>query len=54
MRATIDDPKTYAKPWITQPLKFHLLLNTEILEYVCNENEKDLRHFGPAAVAQEH
>jgi hypothetical protein len=53
MRAIIDDPKTYAKPWITQPLKFHLLLNTEILEYVCNENEKDLRHFEPAAVVKE-
>jgi hypothetical protein len=53
MRATIDDPKTYAKPWITQPQKFHLLLNTEILEYVCNENEKDLRHFEAAAPVKE-
>ncbi|HJT89331.1 MAG TPA: hypothetical protein VJ732_15795 [Bryobacteraceae bacterium] len=52
IRATIDDPKTYQKPWTTQPMKFRLILNTEILEYVCNENEKDLRHFGPAAAVR--
>ncbi len=44
VRATIDDPKAFMKPWTTTPQKMHLLLNTEILEFNCNENEKDLQH----------
>lgn len=40
---TIDDPKAYTKPWtVTEPFK--LLPDTELLEYVCNENNKDLGH----------
>jgi hypothetical protein len=41
---TIDDPKAYTKPWKTQPVKLALLLNTDLLEYICNENEKSLPH----------
>ena len=44
VRATIDDPKAFAKPWTTTAQKMHLMLNTEILEYSCNENEKDIQH----------
>jgi hypothetical protein len=44
IRATIDDPKAYAKPWTTTAQKMHLQLNTEILEFTCNENEKDIPH----------
>jgi hypothetical protein len=44
VRATIEDPKAYAKPWTTTAQKMHLLLNTDILEFSCNENEKDLQH----------
>jgi hypothetical protein len=37
---TIDDPKTYTKPWnVTLPLVFQP--DTEMLEYICPENEKD-------------
>ena len=37
---TIDDPKTYTKPWnVTIPLAFQP--DTEMLEYICPENEKD-------------
>jgi len=43
IECTIDDPKVYAKPW-TFKLNHHLLLDTELLEYICNENEKDLQH----------
>ena len=44
---TIDDPKVYAKPW-TIKQNHHLLLDTDLLEYICNENEKDLKHLvGP-------
>ena len=43
VQITIDDPKAYTKPWtVTEVL--HLLPDTELLEYVCNENNKDLRH----------
>jgi hypothetical protein len=44
VRATIDDPKAFTKPWTTTIQKMHLLLNTEILEFSCNENEKDIQH----------
>jgi hypothetical protein len=37
---TIDDPKAYTKPWnVTLPLI--LQPDTELLEYICPENEKD-------------
>ena len=46
---TVDDPKAYTKPW-TATIKLALALNTELLEYVCNENEKSLQHMiGPPA-----
>ena len=36
---TIDDPKAYTKPWsVTQQLAFQP--DTELLEYICNENNK--------------
>ncbi len=36
---TIDDPKTYTKPWtVTQPLAYQP--DDELLEYICNENNK--------------
>jgi hypothetical protein len=44
IQATIDDPKAYVKPWTTTALKAHLLLDTEIIEFSCNENEKDIPH----------
>ena len=44
VEATIDDPKAYTKPWTTTAQKMHLQLNTDILEFVCNENEKDVQH----------
>lgn len=43
IRATIDDPKTYARPW-TVKLPVELLPDTDPLETVCNENEKDVQH----------
>jgi hypothetical protein len=36
---TVDDPKAYTKPFtVTQPLAFQA--DTELLEYICNENNK--------------
>jgi hypothetical protein len=46
---TVDDPKAYTKPWTTT-FKLSLAINTDLLEYVCNENEKSLQHMvGPTA-----
>jgi len=40
---TIDDPKAYTKPWtVTETMQ--ISPDTELLEFVCNENEKDLKH----------
>ncbi|PWU06906.1 MAG: hypothetical protein C5B51_11185 [Terriglobia bacterium] len=44
VQATIDDPKAYNKPWTTTVQRMHLQLDTDILEFVCNENEKDIQH----------
>ena len=36
---TIDDPKAYTKPWtVTLPLTFRA--DDELIEYICNENNK--------------
>ncbi len=40
---TIDDPKAYTKPW-TIRAPFRLMPDTELLEYICSENNKDLDH----------
>jgi hypothetical protein len=42
VQITIDDPKAYTKPWNVH-LQF-TLADTELIEYVCDENEKDLQH----------
>jgi len=46
---TIDDPKAYKKPWtVTMPFIFQA--DTEMLEYMCPENEKDFnRLMAPAS-----
>ncbi len=41
---TVDDSKAYKSPWtvkMTQPL----VLDSELLDYFCLENEKDFAHF---------
>jgi hypothetical protein len=40
---TIDDPEAYTKPWSIQ-LKQEIVLDTELLDYICLENEKDSAH----------
>jgi hypothetical protein len=44
IEVTVDDPKAYTKPW-TVKLKQSIVLNTELLDYICLENEKDISHF---------
>ncbi len=39
----VDDPKAYTRPWETT-LKQVIVLNSELLDYVCYENEKSVQH----------
>ncbi|MBV9508619.1 MAG: hypothetical protein JO323_26840 [Acidobacteriia bacterium] len=39
----IDDPKAYTKPWSVK-VAYNLLPDTDLLEYICSENNKDLEH----------
>jgi len=41
---TLDDPKAYTKPW-TIKLNHTIKLDTDLLDFVCAENEKDTFHF---------
>jgi hypothetical protein len=43
---TVDDLKTYTKPW-TVKLNQTLKLDTDLLDYICLENEKDIKHLVP-------
>ncbi len=40
---TVDDPKAYTKPW-TVTLTQILTPDTDLLDYYCSENEKDVPH----------
>ncbi len=42
LQVTVDDPKAYTKPW-TVNLQL-TVADTELIEYVCDENEKDFEH----------
>jgi hypothetical protein len=45
---TIDDPGAYTKPFVINAAH-RLLPNDELMEYICQENEKDTSHLvGPA------
>ena len=41
MEIAIDDPKAYTKPWKSATLHFKLLPDTDIIENLCNENNRD-------------
>jgi len=43
IQITVNDPKAYTKPWSVT--RHHTIaLNTELIDYICNENEKDRVH----------
>ena len=47
---TVDDPKVYTRPW-TVSMKQELMLDTELIDEICLENEKSWQHMqtpGPA------
>jgi hypothetical protein len=43
IQVTVNDPKAYLKPF-TVNVNQHLALDTDLLEYACLENEKDVAH----------
>jgi hypothetical protein len=43
IEVTVDDPKAYTRPW-TIKLNQHIVLDQDLLEYVCLEGERDLNH----------
>jgi hypothetical protein len=43
LEMTVDDPKAYTKPW-TAKIDLAFQLDSDLLEYVCLEGERDSRH----------
>ena len=43
IQITVDDQKAYTAPW-TVTIQQHIKLDTDLLEYVCLENEQDRPH----------
>ncbi len=43
LEITIDDPGAYTKPWTVKESPT-LAADTELLEFVCSENEQDIKH----------
>ena len=40
---TVDDPKVYTRPW-TVNITQKILLDHELIEFICGENERDVQH----------
>ena len=40
---TVDDPGAYARPWTMKKIS-SLATNYELMEFICNEGERDLQH----------
>jgi hypothetical protein len=43
---TIDDPKAYTKPF-TVRVNQRIMVDQEMIEFICNENEQSTRHIEP-------
>jgi len=41
---TVDDPKAYTRPW-TVALTQRIMVDSEMLEFICLENEKSSQHY---------
>ena len=40
---TVNDPKAYTRPW-TNTVEQTLMVNTDLIDFICLENEKDIAH----------
>jgi hypothetical protein len=43
IEVTVNDPKAYTKPW-TVKLNQVIKLDTDLIDFVCVDNEKDAGH----------
>ena len=43
IRVTVDDPRAYTRPW-TVNLKQRIVVDTELIDEICLENEHSLQH----------
>ena len=43
IQVTVDDPKAYTKPW-TVTLEQRIVVDTELIDEICLENEQSLQH----------
>jgi hypothetical protein len=43
LEVTIDDPEMYTKPWIVK-MAWRLLPDTDLIESICEENNRDPKH----------
>jgi len=43
IQVTVDDPKAYTRPW-TVTIKERLIVDAELIDEICLENEKSLQH----------
>ena len=41
---TVDDPRAYTRPW-TVRVNQKIMIDSELIEFICLENEKDTQHF---------
>jgi len=44
IQVTVDDPKAFTKPW-TVTINQRNMGDTELIEFICNENNLDARHY---------
>ncbi len=49
IHVTIDDPGAYTRPWSVKQ-EVALRHDTELMEFICNENNRDLEHLPGGAV----
>ena len=43
IQVTVDDPKAYTRPW-TVTLKERIVVDTDLIDEICLENEQSLKH----------
>ncbi|MEO8097163.1 MAG: hypothetical protein ABI811_05635 [Acidobacteriota bacterium] len=43
IQVTVDDPRAYTKPW-TVTLKQRIVVDTDLIDEICLENEQSLKH----------
>jgi hypothetical protein len=44
IEVTVDDPKAYTRPW-TVTIRNEVMLDTELIEFICLENEQSTKRF---------